>query len=141
MRRVLVDAPHDRTNQHELVHDRREPGQQLANVDARHGRGDRPEPAADLGRSAWLEVVEVEVGRPTRQEDHDDRLVRMHRAGHSLGLEQPRQRQSAKSQAADLEERPAGQAAASHARLAMDYQHDVPLIQQGNPPKVAHGRP
>ena len=48
-----------------------QPRQVLAELDARHGRRDRPELAADLDRGLGLHVPEVDVAGPAEEEDED----------------------------------------------------------------------
>src|SRR5205085_10038299 len=94
---------------------------------------DRIELAADLARSVRLAVEGVLVGQPAGQVDDDDRLVR---PPANLGAQQCRQRQTAESPAADLEERPAGETVAEPAAGADEREHGSlpgPVGREGSP--------
>ena len=89
-KRVVVAAGRaiDRAERHQFVHDPRQPGQVLADLDAGHAGRNRPEIAANFGRSLHFQVEHVLVRRGSAQVDHDDRLAR---AGHPLGRLGPQQ--------------------------------------------------
>src|SRR5262249_25167858 len=91
----------------------------------------RPKLAADLGRRVRLQVNHVLVWRTTRQEDHDDRLVRPADAGVRLGPQDLRQRQASQSKAADPEGSTPGDAIAEAVRRATDRQHGTTFPASG----------
>ena len=74
-RKVIAVVVVERTNQRELVGALGLKWEQLANLEALDVRLDRIPEASILGRSLWLEVVQVEVTRPTIEPDQDDRRV------------------------------------------------------------------
>src|SRR5205085_288947 len=102
--RVVSFAANHRPDDRQLVHYLGHSWQVLANLDARHAGADRFELAANLCRSVRLEVNHILVWWTTRQEDHDNRLVRAAHTGLGLRAQQLRQRQTAHGQAADLQE-------------------------------------
>ena len=128
---VLVAAVGDRADQGDFVHDPREPGQVFADRDARQGRRDRAELAADLRGGIRLGVEGLELARAAGQEDHDDRLVRRFRPRlprrFVFGPQKLRQAEPAHRQAADPEHVATGQAVAGPAvRPAFEVQHRGP---------------
>jgi hypothetical protein len=80
-----------------------------ANFNARHVGLDRFELAANLAGSVGLDVEHVLMGRSARQEDVDDRLVRLAQPGCRFALQQSRQGDAAHRHPAYREEIAAGQ--------------------------------
>src|SRR6266567_1177640 len=97
----------------------------LANLDAGNFGIDRLELAANFRRRVLLEIEHVLVGRPARQKDHDDRLVRLADAGLCLGAQQLRQRQAAQPKRADLQKIPARNAVTKARFATVDRQHNA----------------
>ena len=106
---VLIEAAVERADDGKLLHHSRQPRQMFADLDPRHVRGDRPEASADLGRRLHLQVDHVLVRRAPREIDHDHGLVaeapgsRVASGPRRLGGEEPRHRQPAEGEAADLQ--------------------------------------
>ena len=106
VRGMLVPRAHQRADDRELIHHLREPRHQLADLYSGHVGRDRLEFPANLGRRIRLEIEHVLVRWPSRQVDHDDRL--MGRADPRLGFgrQDVGQPEPAQGQTADLEELP-----------------------------------
>ncbi len=115
----------DRADGDQLVHQAGDPRKMLADFDAAHVGFDRLELAADFRGGLHLQVEEILVGRPARQEDHDDRLVAGGTGATScLGPQNLGERKPAERQSADFQERAAREAVAEAAiRFAEDCQH------------------
>ena len=88
----------------EPIHALSDPRQVFADLHAGEVRGDRLEFAADFRRRVHFQVDHVLVGRATRQEDHDDRLLGIGPTGRLLGRQQLRERQAAEEHAANSQE-------------------------------------
>src|SRR5438876_9648551 len=99
----------------------------LANLDAGNFGIDRLELAANFRRRVLLEIEHILVRRPTRQKDHDDRLVRFANAGLRLGAQKLRQGQTAQRERADFEEIPARNAVTKTRLTTVDRQHNTNL--------------
>ena len=106
VRRMLVPRPDQRADDSELIHHLREPRHQLADLYSGHVGRDRLEFPANLGRRIRLEIEHVLVRRPSRQVDHDDRLMGRADTRSSLGRQDISQSEPTQGQTADLEELP-----------------------------------
>jgi hypothetical protein len=80
-------SPDDRSYQGEPVHDLRDLRQMFTDLNSGNGGGDRFEFAANLGWGIHLQIEHVLMGRPTRQEDHDNGFVGLSDPGFGFGLE------------------------------------------------------
>jgi hypothetical protein len=72
---VRGDLVRQRADDRELVGQPRELRQVLADAEAGHAGGDRPELAADLFRRVGLGVERVHLGRAAPGHDHQHRLL------------------------------------------------------------------
>ena len=89
---VIARGTDDRANRDQPIHHLSQSRKEFADLDPRHVGLDRPQRAADLRRCLHLHVKHVLVGRPARQKDHDDGLVRVADPRLLLGLQKLRQR-------------------------------------------------
>ncbi len=103
---VRAAGADDRADRNQPVHLLGEQRKMLADFDAWHVGLDRLEFAAHFRRRVHLQIEEILVRRPARQEDHDDRFVRLAHARGRFGPQNLRQRQSAQRQPADFQKRP-----------------------------------
>ena len=119
--RAVVDRPDDR----QPVHPPRLLGQQLAEVDAGHARGDRAERAAEPAGSVGLGVPGLHVSRPAAEPEQDDAPPpgRIRRAARRTETQQVGQRQPAQAQHARLEEAPPRHPVAVPGTPAEDPEH------------------
>ncbi len=105
---AAVGGPVERTDRHALVHDAREIGKELADLDPVNVGRDGAKFSADLGGSIHFQVVHVLVWWCSRHVDHDDRLLRVSQAGCLLRLQQLGQRGTAQPESADAKKVPTG---------------------------------
>ena len=82
---VVVETADQRAHRDELVHVRRQPRHQFADINAGNTSRDRLKLAANLGGGLGLEVEHVEMRRSTRKEDHDHRFFRRSKLADRLG--------------------------------------------------------
>ena len=123
----------DRADQRHLVHHRRQPGEDLRDLDARHLGRDRPERPADLLGGIGLHVPGVELRRPADQEQQDaiDVAILRDRPRGRQRLHR-RQPQPQRRQRPGVEEIPAGQAVAEMDRLlGVDSEHGATSRKAG----------
>src|SRR5262245_1348459 len=96
--------------------------QVFADRDAGHARRDGLELPRDLGGGVGLHVERVVVRHATGEVDHDDRLVRADPRA-LLCLQELRQRETAESERADLEEGAARDAVAEASLVTEQREH------------------
>ena len=127
----------ERANEGELIKHRRHTGHQFGDLDARNIGGDRLELAADLRGSIRLEIDHIQVGRPSRQIDHDHRLVRTADPGPILRTQQLRQRQAAQPQSTDRKKTAPRHPAKYPRRVSSKSEHTsvISQIRDGNRPE------
>ncbi len=97
-------AVRHRADERAAIHHLRELRQMLGDLDAGDIGRDRLELAAKLRRRVHLQVENVLMRRPARQENHDHRLVRPPRPGLRLRAQDLRQAQPPERQPADPQE-------------------------------------
>ena len=106
---MLGAAVGHRPDDRELVGVGREPRQVVADADAGHVRGDRPELAADPLGGVGLEVPEVLAGRAAPEEEEDARPRLAAAAGRGRGgplhAQQVRERQRPQADLAETDHR------------------------------------
>ena len=137
-RRRVIDG----ADQRHLVHHRRQPGEDLGDLDARHLGRDRPERPADLLGRIGLHVPGVELRRAADQEQQDAVEVAIRRDGPGIrqGLHR-RQAQAQCRQRPGVEEIAAGQAVAEVDRLpGIDSEHRATPLDSARGGNGGQGR-
>ena len=118
-----------RAHQAKLVRQPGEPGHELAYLDARHVRGNRPERAAHLLGGVWLQVQAVDMTGAAILNDENTRFARRPPRPRAVpgraGPEQVRQSQPQEADAAHLEELPAAEQAVRTSGRFVDVEHGI----------------
>ena len=134
---VQVAVGAERADDGDLVGDGGGARQQLAEVDARHGRLDRLEFAADFGGRVRLGVERLVLRRPALEPEEDDvlrlaegaRIFRIGARRQRPRLQQGREREAERAKATESQHLAAVEAVTQARRAVVKRKHDPPLLR------------
>jgi len=120
---MFVLGPDERADDGKAVHLLRQLGEVFADLDAGDGGLDGREFPTDFHRCVRFQIPDIEVGRATGEEDHDDRLVFAAIAAGGIGSQQVGQGEAAESEGADGQEGASAKAVAESCSVTGNSQH------------------